>query len=62
MSIADTADGEVELENRFGNSELHQVLREFEKCGNIVERVVGPDGANWVQIQYQVKTLSANYT
>lgn len=52
----DIGDHEVEYESRVGTPELNQVLREFQKCGTIVERVVGPDGANWVQIQYQVNS------
>ncbi|KAG0612948.1 hypothetical protein M758_6G064900 [Ceratodon purpureus] len=43
----------VEYENRSSTHELNKVLREFEKCGTIIERVTGPDGANWVQLQYQ---------
>ncbi|XP_073394771.1 uncharacterized protein [Physcomitrium patens] len=39
--------------DRFDTSELLDVIREFEKCGTIVERVVGPDAANWIQLQFQ---------
>ena len=34
------------------------MMREFEKCGPIVNHVSGPGGANWVHIQYQVTSLS----
>lgn len=33
------------------------MMREFEKCGPIVNHVSGPGGANWVHIQYQVISL-----
>jgi len=37
----------------FGAEETNTVIREFEKCGPIVDHVSGPGGANWVHIQYQ---------
>ncbi|KAG6548572.1 hypothetical protein Mapa_010060 [Marchantia paleacea] len=37
----------------FGVEETNAVMREFEKCGPIVNHVSGPGGANWVHIQYQ---------
>lgn len=37
----------------FGAEETNTVMREFEKCGPIVDHVSGPGGANWVHIQYQ---------
>lgn len=37
----------------FGAAETNTVMREFEKCGPIVDHVSGPGGANWIHIQYQ---------
>ncbi|KAL2651872.1 hypothetical protein R1flu_020000 [Riccia fluitans] len=37
----------------FGVDETNAVMREFEKCGPILNQVSGPGGANWVHIQYQ---------
>ncbi len=43
--------------NRFGAEETNTVMREFEKCGPIVNHISGPGGANWVHLQYQVPNL-----
>lgn len=37
----------------FGAEETNTVMREFEKCGPIVDYVSGPGGANWAHIKYQ---------
>ncbi|CAM6082570.1 unnamed protein product [Calypogeia fissa] len=37
----------------FGVDETNSVMREFEKCGRIINHVPGPGGANWVHLQYQ---------
>lgn len=35
--------------------ETNSVMREFEKCGRIINHVSGPGGANWVHLQYLVQ-------
>lgn len=36
----------------FGVDETNSVMREFEKCGRIINSVSGPGSANWVHLQY----------
>ncbi|GAQ86057.1 nuclear pore complex protein Nup53 [Klebsormidium nitens] len=37
----------------FGPDDTNLVLREFERCGPVVEHVFGPRGSNWMHLQYQ---------
>ncbi|GBG87206.1 hypothetical protein CBR_g44943 [Chara braunii] len=39
----------------FGPDDTNCVIREFEKCGPILNQVYGPGNANWIHIQYQNK-------
>lgn len=43
---------------RFSPGDTNMVLREFEKCGEILKHVPGPRDANWMHILYQVCNLS----
>jgi len=42
---------------RFSPNDTNLVLREFEKCGEILKHVSGPRDANWMHILYQVCSL-----
>lgn len=42
---------------RFSPNDTNLVLREFEKCGEILKHVSGPRDANWMHILYQVCNL-----
>lgn len=42
---------------RFSPGDTNMVLREFEKCGEILKHVPGPRDANWMHILYQVSNL-----
>jgi len=42
---------------RFSPGDTNMVLREFEKCGEILKHVPGPRDANWMHILYQVCNL-----
>jgi len=42
---------------RFSPGDTNMVLREFEKCGEILKHVPGPRDANWLHILYQVGNL-----
>jgi hypothetical protein len=42
---------------RFSPYDTNLVLREFEKCGEILKHVPGPRDANWMHILYQVCNL-----
>ena len=39
---------------RFSPADTNLVLREFEKCGEILKHVPGPRDANWMHILYKV--------
>ena len=40
---------------RFGPDDTNVVLREFEKCGQILRHQFGPGGSNWMHVLFAVR-------